>query len=99
MKIVIDMRGPNMDDIDGGGEILSYVLLPRVDWVVQLLKYGVKLNKGEPEYLLQPRRMKKELGRTFYRLYDLYFEEGKELDRKEFTSRFPGIGKHVILDI
>jgi hypothetical protein len=96
MKIVIDMRGA---DEDGDGEILCYVLLPRVDRVVQFLKYGVGLKEGEPEYLLQPRHMKKKLGRISNRLYDLYFEEGKELDRKEFTSRFPGIGKHVILDI
>jgi hypothetical protein len=95
MKIVIDMRGI---DEDRDGEILSYVSLPRVNWVVQLLKYGVSLN-GEAEYLLQPRRMKKKLGRIFNRLYDLYFEEGEELNRKEFTGRFPGIGKPVVLDL
>jgi len=95
MKIIIDMRSV---DEDRDGEILSYVLLPRVNWVVQLLKYGVELN-GKPEYLLQPRRMKKNLGRIFNRLYDLYFEESEELDRKEFTGLFPGTGKPVVLNL
>ena len=94
MKIIIDMCGV---DEDRDGEILSYVLLPRVNWVVQLLKYAVGLN-GKPEYLLQPRRIKKNMWRTFERLCDLY-EKGEELDRKEFTGRFPGIGKTVVLDL
>jgi hypothetical protein len=95
MKIIIDMRGV---DEDRDGEIMSYVSLPRVNWVVRLLKCGVELN-GEPEYLLQPRYMKKKLGRIFNPLYDLYFEEGVELDRKEFTARFPEIGKSVVIDL
>lgn len=95
MKIIIDMRGV---DEDKDGEILSYVLLPRVNWVVQLLKYGVEVG-GKPEFLLQPRRMKKKLSRTFNRLYDLYLKEGEETDRQEFTRRFPGIGLPMPLDL
>jgi len=95
MKIIIDMRGV---DEDRDGEILSYVLLPRVNWVVQLLKYGLEL-AGKAEFLLQPRRIKKSLGRIFNRLYDIYFEEGKELDRKEFIGHFPKTGKTVVLDL
>jgi len=94
MKIIIDMRGV---DEDRDGEIMSYVVLPRVNWVVQLLKYGVGVF-GQCNFLFKPKCIKKDLKRTFDHLYDIY-EEGKERDRKEFISRFPGSGEAVVLTL
>ena len=93
MKIVIDMVGLEEDK---DGEILSYVIFPRNNLVVQLLKHGIGFF-GNCHFLLKPKRIKKDMRRTFNRLYDLYSEEGEEIDRKEFISRFPGTGEAVVL--
>jgi len=95
MKIIIDMCGV---DEDRDGEIMSYVVLLKVNWVVQLLKYGVGVS-GQCNFLFKPKRMKKDLKRTFDHLYDLYSEESEEIDRKEFISRFPGTGEAVVLTL
>jgi hypothetical protein len=94
MTIIIEMCGVEEDK---GGELLSYLLIPKTAWVIRLLKaFGVALDDGN-EQLFQPRRAK-NLGRLLERMYDAY-EKAEDVDRDELLKSFPKTGKNYIIHL